>query len=223
LLHPDHHATVVNGLIADFSPAGIRDQNPDCVLYAGGIDGAGALLKRLKESELPVMVLLSDSSVRPSGDISDEDLSGFSPVNFTNQIDAGDYNSRTSVFGLDGIAIAARMVTDLRIRGLDRRFRLKSLFGLETAADARRNLLRVMRENAMYHSFYVGASETASAVGPTVYAFAGYQRLGGIFHVWERSKPNPQSASEISDVDGWHPPRESAPNPALGTSAIAKR
>lgn len=222
-IHPDHHLTVVNGISLDFSAGGLREQNPDCVLYAGGIDAAGGLLRNLKGSGLAAMVVLSDSAVSRTGFISDEEMSGFTPVNFTHQIDASDYNERKDVYGMDGIAIAARLINDLNTRGLSWRFRIKSMFGMETAEDVRRDLLRVIQDNGKYRSSYLGAPETASALGPTVYAFNGTQRLGGIFHVWERSKPPSMSTSQLTDVDGWHPPRESSSSSLPRNATIAAK
>jgi hypothetical protein len=201
-----------------------KDADVDCVLYAGGFDGAGPLLKKivdLKEDHLneaiaqkdrnekavaekPLMVLLDDSVV-------EERLSGakfeLSPVHITDQADAADYSKGVSAYGLDAIMIATQLIDDLNKRGFDWKFRVKKRLHLLTVEDARRNLVRVMQQNYDYHASYFGAARTAIAPeSRTVYAFDGYLRANGMFHVWERVKSGAGYAN--IDVDRWHPLRD---------------
>jgi hypothetical protein len=187
-----------------------RDAEVDCLLYAGGFDGAGPLLKliaELKKKHLndvdaptarrPLMVILDDSVV-------EQRLSGtkfeLSPVHITDQADAEDYNSGLSVYGLDAIAIAGQLINDLNRRGFDWRFRIKALFHLQSGKDARRNLVSVMQENFIHRSSYFGSDQTGiTPESPNVYAFNGYTRVNGMFHVWQRT------GLESEDVDRWHP------------------
>jgi len=192
----------------------LRDEDIDCVLYAGGLDDAPLLLKRIVDAENDgkqdrklvvgaaagaVMVILDDSVVEDRLEDIKFDVSG---VNITNQTDADDYRSGVSVYGLDAVAIAAQLVKDLNTRGLDFNYRLKAFFRLQDGADVRRNLVRVMQDNLTYRSSYFGATRTAiSPSSPTVYAFDQYTRSNGMFHVWERT------GFRSDDVDRWHPPR----------------
>jgi hypothetical protein len=204
-----------------------KDDEVDCLLYAGGFDGTDSLLKQivglkkdhLKEAKLQndhaeaaiadrsLMVILDDSVVEQRlGETAFE----LSPVNITDQADAADYSSGLSVYGLDAIAIAKQLINDLNRRGFDWRFRVKKLFHRQRVEDARRNLVSVMQENFAFRSSYSGSERTAMTLGsPTVYAFDGYMRVNGMFHVWERAKSD--KGYETVDVDRWHP-LKSTPN-----------
>jgi hypothetical protein len=209
-----------------------KDADVDCVLYAGGFDGAGPLLKKivdLKEDHLdkaiagkdreekavaekPLMVLLDDSVV-------EERLSGakfeLSPVHITDQADAADYSKGISAYGLDAITIAAQLIDDLNRRGFDWKFRVRKQLHRLTVEDARRNLVRVMQQNYDYHASYFGAARTAIAPDSrTVYAFDGYLRANGMFHVWKRVKSSTGYAN--IDVDRWHPLRSIPDSSASG-------
>jgi hypothetical protein len=193
-------------------PEALKTMDPDCVLYAGGFDDGSTLLKMVKNSGRRLMVILSDNALSPQlKDRAKIDRA----VDFTNQTDATDYNNHMSVYALDGIAIAAQLIQDLNSRGFDRTFRLKSSLDRQTVEDVRRNLTRVMLENIGFRSSYRGAVETAASPDlPTVYAFSGNKRAGGMYHVWEW---DPKSRV-MADIDHWHPLRLTG---TAGDSAVA--
>jgi hypothetical protein len=187
------------------------DEDIDCLLYAGGLDDAPPLLKKIAEIERNrgrirkrsngenVMVILDDSVV-------EQRLEGtkfeVGHVNITDQADAEDYRNGISVYGLDAIAIATQLVNDMNTRGLDFNYRMKAFFRQQTGTDVRRNLVRVMQDNFTYRSSYYGAKKTAITPNSrTVYAFDRGTRVNGMFHVWERT------GFDSADVDRWHPPR----------------
>jgi hypothetical protein len=205
------HFLPMNGLTNESLEEEIATDDIDCLLYAGGFDDAPSLVKRVWEiqGERPEsdrkgpgrpntpMVILDDSVVENRLENTAFKLS---PVNITNQRDAEDYKKGINVYGLDAIAIATELVRDMRARGLDRTYRLKSIFHLQTGRDVRRNLVRVMRDNFYYRSSYYGAMATAlTPESRTVYAFKEYARANGMFHVWERA------GDDSKDVDQWHP------------------
>jgi hypothetical protein len=206
----------------------IPDEHIDCVLYAGGLDDAPPLLKRIVDAESDgkqgqntvvgaggaVMVILDDSVV-------EQRLEGTkfeaNRVNITDQADAEDYRKGISVYGLDAIAIAAQLVNDLNSRGLDFKYRLKAVFRQQNATDVRRNLVRVMQDNFTYRSSYFGATRTAMPPNSrAVYAFTQYLRSNGMFHVWERT------GFESIDVDRWHPPKAQAAARLRGNESSLK-
>lgn len=198
----------------------IRRYHADCVLYAGGKDAAPALARAVQEgimnkpSGKDFMIILSDSVVTSqiNGDIMSVPL-----VRFTNQTDAADYNRGLPVYAMDAAAIAKQLIEDVPNRGFDFRFNVKSWFERQSVQDARRNLVRVMRENIMFHRWYLGAWETAASPSPpTIYAItdesdagtpesriAFGRRAGGMFHVWQWNRER----REMSDIDKWHPQR----------------
>jgi hypothetical protein len=194
----------------------LQDGDVDCVLYAGGFDDVDSLLKRISDSGKSVMVILGDSVV-------ERRLNGaklhFSPVHITDQSDAADYEKGISVYGMDAIAIAAQLIRDLANRGLDFEFRSKAWLKRQTVEDARRNLVRVMQENFAFRSSYIGAPDISSSDSLAVYAFSGYQRSGGMFHVWKRSSS--RAGYEIIDVDPWHPKRVRFPALPRPTRQVA--
>ena len=203
------HAEVVGPFSMDSPP---RDQDfepgkPDCIFYAGGIGNVSRLLARVPPSSLPIMVVLSDSTVQPG--MSAKDLeSKIHPIHITYQTDAYDYNHHTNVFSLDSIAIASQLIGDLNKRGLGLTYRLKALFGLQTAADARKALVNVMKENAAFRTSYEGAPEQGiEGLSHPLYDFENHKRVNGIFHVWELRDPVFSKSSEMEDVDNWHPKR----------------
>jgi len=215
-----------------------KDDDIDCVLYAGGFDGADALLKQivdLKEDRLragishrntnestiagkPLMVILDDS-------VAEERFSGtnfdMSPIHITDQADAEDYDKGISVYGLDAITIAAQLIDDLNKRGFDWRFRIRKTLHRLTVEDARRNLVRVMQQNYDYHASYFGAVRTGIAPDSrTVYAFDGNLRANGLFHVWERAKLD--KGYRNTDVDRWHPPKN-IPSSTSGETKLSQQ
>jgi hypothetical protein len=188
----------------------LRDDDIDCLLYAGGLDDAPPLLKKIadilkdgkkgeKETDAAITVLLGDSVVEQRLDGTKFDLTS---VNITDQADAEDYKRGLSVYGLDAIAIAAQLINDMNTRGLDFNYRVKALFRQQKAVDVRRNLVRTMQDNIKYRSSYLGAAKTAiSPSSRTVYAFNQHARSNGMFHVWQRTE------HQTADVDRWHPPK----------------
>jgi ABC-type branched-subunit amino acid transport system substrate-binding protein len=180
----------------------------DCILYAGGIGNVKSMLAHVPKSDLPPMVILSDSAVERSISEEEDELGGtLRPINFTYQTDAVDYNQHTNAFSQDSIAIARRLIGDLNERGLSLRYKLKALFGLETGADVRRDLVKVMKLNAQFRTAYEGAQEVGiEGVTHPVYVFEDHKRVNGMFHVWRLDETG-QSGPEMKDVDGWHPKR----------------
>lgn len=121
--------------------------------------------------------------------------------NFTNQNDAMDYNSHNNAYAEDAFSIAQQLIADLNARGGDVRFWVKSHLHLVTAADARRNLASIMKENSLFHSAYV------SSTPDRFYVFEGHKQYGGIFHVWRLKQQPTQPGDQMEDVDNWHIPR----------------
>jgi hypothetical protein len=137
------------------------------------------------------------------------------PVNFTYQTDANDYNSHTNPYVDDGFSIALQLIHDLNDRGGDIGLRVRSRLHMENVNNARRNLLRVMRQNSNSRTWYKSAS------GRPPYVFEGHKQYGGIFHVW-RVRPSSQPGGEMDDVDNWHPPRPVADLRGHKTLAVQK-
>jgi hypothetical protein len=180
----------------------LKHWGPDCVLYAGGLGEAQSLMTALAGARLSSMVILSDSAVQDG--ISPDDLKLFAVARFTNQIDAADYNNHRNLYAEDAFAIAGQLIDEVHNRGEDRRMRIRSLLHLQTVRDLRRNLDQVMERNSVSHSWYMGSSDEA------LYAFDGYKRFGGIFHVWVwDSKSSSGAKGEMLDVDHWHVPKGS--------------
>jgi hypothetical protein len=195
----------------------LQSSRPDCVLYAGSLGEATTLFNRLstmKPNKEGLMVIFSDSVIQTR--TTDKDLAGFkpppiataqmqlqrsvNPVNFTYPADANDYNVHKNPYVDDAFSIASQLVDDLDHRGGDIRLRVKSFFHVQTAADVRRNLNRIMRENFNSRTWFPDASKG------TPYVFNGNKQFGGIFHVWQiGSTSTPENHME--DVDRWHIPR----------------
>jgi hypothetical protein len=204
-----------------------KDGEVDCVLYVGGFDGTGPLLKRigdLRKAHLdnaqdhaetkiagrPLMVVLDDSVVEERLSAADFALS---PIHITDQADAADYSSGISIYGIDSIEIATQLIDDLNRRGFDWKFRVRKLLHRLTVEDARRNLVHVMQQNFDYHSSYFGAVRSARFPDSrSVYVFDGYTRANGMFHVWQRIKSG--AGYQYIDVDRWHPLRNIPDNSA---------
>jgi hypothetical protein len=187
--------------LQDVSQA-LKDSNADVVLYAGGLDDGSELVRVIKKSGKNLMVILSDSTVKGC-DIMQTSLKEFGRgVEITNQSNADFFCKDVSVNAMDSAAIAAQLIKDLENHGFDWRFRVKAWFDRQTVEDARRNLVRVMRENIKARTSYLGATETAAVPGGrSLYAFSDGKRVGGIFHVWQW---DPEHGT-MSDVDRWHP------------------
>jgi hypothetical protein len=180
----------------------LRDSRADAVLYAGGLDDGSELVKIVKKSGRNLMVILSDSTIKGCETTQTSLKELGRGVEITNQSNAEFFCKDVSVYAMDSAAIAAQLIKDLENRGFDWRFRLKALFDRQTVEDARRNLVRVMRENIKARTSYFGATETGSSFGGrTVYAFSDGKRVGGIFHIWQWD----QEHGTMSDVDRWHP------------------
>jgi hypothetical protein len=148
------------------------------------------------------MVILSDSTIKGC-QVTQTSLKEFGRgVEITNQSNAEFFCKDVSVYAMDSAAIAAQLIKDLEDSGFDLRFRVKAWFDRQTVEDARRNLVRIMRERIKARTFFYGATDTGSALGGrTLYAFSGGRRVGGIFHVWQW---DPDSGT-MNDVDHWHP------------------
>ena len=176
----------------------LKAWNADCIRYAGGMGEGLSLLTALAEAKLPTMVIFSDSTVEDA--FTPGQLKGFGGTLFTNQIDASDYNEHKNVYVEDAFTIAGQLIDDVYSRGGDMKLRVKSFVHLQTARDVRANLVNVMRENAISHSWYKGSEPDS------IYAFDKFQRFGGLFHVWQLKSASAVGA-EMDDVDHWHVPR----------------
>jgi len=187
--------------------AGPKKLNPDCVLYAGELEQAHGLLQIFPGPE--PMVILSDSTL--DSQLSDNSLKDFTPVRFTFQTDASDYNNHTNVYGKDAYYIARQLIGDLNQRGGDLRYWLKSVLHLHSAKDARRNLVRTMQENSMSRTWYQGAADPQGE-SDSIYVFRRHKRLKAIFHVWQLRRsgamPGVMPGSPMEDIDNWHPPKK---------------
>jgi ABC-type branched-subunit amino acid transport system substrate-binding protein len=209
---------------------------PDCVLYAGDAHGAHTLINILANSESitrqlagqeePLLAILADSVVESRRQ--DRVLNGLAevwpahPVNtgpprpvakllFTYATDAHDNNHHDDEYAKDAVMIADQLIADLSERGGDLRYRLRSILHYENAEDGRRNLVRIMSENAHMRSWYPCTS------GQCVFSkFEGTEgmfhatRRNGMFHVWEIRPGASVEQASMEDVDGWHPPRSIA-------------
>jgi hypothetical protein len=188
------------------------NMSPDCVLYVGNFGEAQTLLARFQHlgpAGKDTMIILSDSVVQTR--TSDVQLSqafrqaaaaAVLPVRFTHQAIASDYNDHVSTYDRDAITIANTLIEDLNERGIDLRMRVKTWFHVHRAIDARRNLIRIMRENAAVRTWYQGDAQHGEH--PVTYIFKGHNQFNGIFHVW-RLQDN--DSVNMEDVDHWHPGR----------------
>lgn len=117
----------------------------------------------------------------------------------------GSFNQTVSLsvgtYAEDAFFIAEQLITDLNNRGGDIRFRVKSLLHFESADDARRNLVRIMKQNSVFRTSYKSSNSNR------IYVFEGHKRYVGIFHVWRIKEPSLQLGTEMEDVDNWHVPR----------------
>jgi hypothetical protein len=179
------------------SPGKLETWRPDCVLYAGSVGGALTLLRSLKDEN--IMVILSDSVIESRGtDKRLLDLSSLhNSVYVTYATNAADYSLHSNLYGKEAVGIAEQLIDDLAKRGVDLRYRLKSLAHLEHVEDARRNLVRIMAENQQYRAWYACESEGACI-------FDKHKRQNGMFHVWHLPAA---IGSEMQDVDPWHRPK----------------
>ena len=183
-----------------------QGQLPQCVLYAGELERAHPLLQVFPGPD--PMVILSDSTLESQ--LSDNALNDFTPVRFTFQTDASDYNNHTNVYGRDAYYIARQLVDDLNRRGGDLRYRVKSLLHFHSVIDARRNLVRTMQENSMSRTWYQGTPDPDGESG--IYFFKDNKRVGAIFHVWQLRRSGAKlgvvPGNPMDDIDNWHPPKK---------------
>ena len=181
--------------------AELRKSDPDCVLYAGELEVAHGLLHSFSDPQ--PLVILSDSSLESR--LSDNALRDFILVRFTYQTDAEDYNDHTNIYGLDAYSIAKQLIADLNTRGGDLRYRLKTLLHFHYVNDARRSLVRVMKDNSIARTWYRGTPDQGEPGTP--YLFDHHRRVAAIFHVWQLKDHAAKPGSQMVDVDNWHPPR----------------
>src|SRR5215469_12159408 len=214
-LGDDIGVSEMDATTTDASSAVQSSYGPNCVLYAGGATQGGVLVNTVQKSGKNLKIILSDAVV--TSNIRTYFGGAVRPVDITNQADATDFNNHLNTYGWDGAAIAKELIGDLQDRGYDWRFHVKGWFYRESATDARRNLVRVMKENIKFRTSYRGAPDTAVSPGsPTIYAFTYKpnadrpddaipfgRRIGGMFHVWEW---NPTD-NLMTDIDKWHPQR----------------
>ena len=190
---------------------------PDCVLYAGDSGNVQRVLvavTALRPERRPAVVLLSDTAI-PKGEDAETTLSipkgtkgTIGSLNLADQSDARNYMNKVNAYAEDSLAISGDLLRVLDRDGFDWRFRVKKmLLNHTTAADIRRNLLRVMQSEISFqdsYPSYVGTSFAQPVEGlRMVYTFdcrSSYcKRYGGIFHVWQWKE------GKMEDVDHWHP------------------
>jgi hypothetical protein len=190
----------------------LAKMNADCILYVGNFGEAQTLFKRIRSiaaSGTNMMMIMSDSVIQTR--TSDSQLSQVfrqsvadttPSVRFTHQTVASDYNDHVSTYDRDAFKITQMLISDLSERGVDLRMRLKNLCHIHSVKDARRNLNRIMRENASVRTWYEGESRHGDH--PIAYIFKGHNQFNGIFHVWRLRE---DEAAQMEDVDHWHPGR----------------
>jgi len=151
------------------------------------------------------MVLLSDSAVQqniPFHEFGTE----VQPINFTYQADEYDYNHRRNAFSQDSIAIASELISDLN-KQLNFTYKLKALLGWETAMDTRRALVSVMKQNEDFRTAYDGVEPPGEPLLHPSYVFENHKRVNGMFHVLQLQQTVGSPATQMADVDNWHPKR----------------
>ena len=167
----------------------------DCVLYVGQIDTAETLLNLLRGMNL--LVVLSDGVIETGNDKRFSNLPSDS-VFVSYATDAAD--AQDSLYATDAVdEIAQQLLEDLKTRGGDILYRLRSLVHLEDVRSARTNLVRIMKENSDNRSYYRCESGTDGFC-----IFNLNRRDNGVFHIWQ---PDARSKSKMNDVDGWHRPK----------------
>ncbi len=223
------HASVVGNHAMDLplSDEQLKNWNPDCILYAGGVGVAQTLMnslasseslaKALMASEVKLLAIFADSviesrdkdtnlislSTAPRGKVTN--LNGLTDLRFTYAANADDYNVHDNEYAQDALRIATQLIADLSERGGDLRYRLRSLLHLETVKDARRNLIQIMAQNAHLRSWYE-CNGGEPCVFTKFYGSEGMfhsRRINGMFHVWEADS----GTAKMKDVDYWHPPK----------------
>jgi hypothetical protein len=179
---------------------------PDCVLYAGELGTARGLLNLISDPR--IMLILSDSALETRE--TDSALAEFKPARFTYQTDASDYNYHTNIYGRDAYWIARQLIGDVNTRGGDWWYSIKSALHFHSVKDARRNLVRIIKENSSRRTWYSGFPPEAgggTGLGAT-YVFSHERRVDGMFHVWQLSKNPELGGREMEDIDNWHPPKQ---------------
>jgi hypothetical protein len=189
----------------------LQKQKPDCILYAGGYEGAHTLLTTMNLKD--VLVILSDLVIfeRPDDDLHDLGPDRFSLL-FTYASDAYDYNHKApNEYVIDAVDIAHKLVEELGHRG-DFWYRVRSMLHLQTAVSVRANLIRIMNEDAANHTWYP-CDNTPDDSGACVFEpddnDENSLRLNGLFHVWRLGHQDSRESAMV-DVDEWHPPKDSA-------------
>jgi cellulose biosynthesis protein BcsQ len=177
--------------VNSFDPNATNIEPYDCLLYAGGLEGAISLLSKYR-AHYP-MIILSDS-VLDGGIVSLSRLPIYEglPVYFISTIPAADYNARTNPYDRDALSIAAELIGDLNTRGGGSGVRRwLNLYG---RTDARARLVDVMRTNVANRTSYDGASNRK-------YIFKGSFRQNGTYHILQFRRRDPLSQGEMIEIE----------------------
>jgi cellulose biosynthesis protein BcsQ len=177
--------------VHSFNPNAKNMEPYDCLLYAGGLEGAITLLSKY-QSHYP-MIILSDSVLDGGiASLSRLPIDEGVPVYFISTIPAADYNARTNPYDRDALSIAAELIGDLNTRGNGGGVR--RWLHLHGGTDARSQLVGVMRANVANRTSYDGASNQK-------YVFKGSFRQNGTYHVLQFRRRDSLSQGEMIEIE----------------------
>ena len=182
----------------------LRLANPDCIFYAGDASNGAELIRLLTRLNLKTLVIFSDSVIETRD--SNAKISVFSapfPVRFTYAANALEYTSHVNAYGQDAVQIARQLIHDLRDKGGDFGYGIRSITHSESAASARASLLRMIAANSAYRSSYP-CDSAPDGSGACIFD-AEHHRRNGLFHVWRLGDTSRgETPSAMIDIDGWH-------------------
>jgi hypothetical protein len=229
------HAELVGVRKMDTLPSekDIKTWQADCVLYAGGLGEAQALLDHLSSMNLTgtgLVVMLSDSVIESRG--TDSDLAAFGPalgvtppaqspppsglvVNVSKKERLPGpkfpvnftYQSDADDYNKHSNAYAqdAFAIAQQLIKDLnDRGGDIRFQIKSLLHLYNVKDYRRNLVSTMKRNAIYRTAYDSGSSGRP--YVFEGHKQYGGMFHVW-RLTPSGLPGSEMEDIDNWHPPR----------------
>jgi hypothetical protein len=177
--------------VNSFNPNDPRHGHYDCVLYAGGLEGAITLLSKYK-TPYPV-VILSDSVLDGGiGSLSRLPIDQSWPVYFISTIPAADYNARTNPFDRDALSISSELIGDLNAKENGDGF-LRWL-RLPRGSDARARLVDLIRTNFANRTSYDGVSNRK-------YVFKGNSRQNGTYYALRFVREGPLSEGKMVELE----------------------
>ena len=190
-LSSEHVSQIGSYQVDSFNPSDHKLDQYDCVLYAGGLEGAITLLSRYKK-HYP-MIILSDSVLDGGiASLSRLPIDQGSPIYFVSTIPAADYNSRTNPFDRDALSIASELIGDLNNK--EGSHGVRRLLGLYGGSDARARLVDVIRTNFASRTSYDGASNRK-------YLFKGSFRQNGTYHILQFLRKDALSQGEMVEIE----------------------